>query len=373
METSNFPSSSESMQGCECGFEQSSSLECSNQRLRLRLRIEAGHGVVLAIKKTPLLKMSSGRETCLTFGKRRSVSFGGRYTKRYMRKFVKLNERSRKQVELGKGNEISSTDESINNTDVKEAQPDLTTNALCVITTEEFDFRSTLDSEAGNSLGQLETNNGMTSDKLEDRYVDPQLNTGVDVTEEMQRINEGEIRQNNVWMVERDSDERWFQMGSAISYVSQGQGRRKECYLFPLGYSNDFKYPSRSEEVDSMPIVWYPTVDSTSNVVYSRGREPQSVVDLHYEMMGSIDDVHSRREEFCQGGFCFNGCRDLLSRGTMWLQTSWKERRSRLKLMKRWCWRRRPPDVRCWSREEMGGHPFKDQRKKDFAEVQSVS
>ena len=63
MDTSNFPSSSESMQGCEYVLKQSSSLECSNQRLRLRLRIEACHGVVLAIKKTHLLKMSSGRET----------------------------------------------------------------------------------------------------------------------------------------------------------------------------------------------------------------------------------------------------------------------------------------------------------------------
>ena len=140
------------MQGCEYVLKQSSSLDCSNQRLRLRLRIEAGHGVVLAIKKTHLLKMSSGKETCLKFSKRRSVSFGGRYTKRYLRKFVKLNERSRKQVELGKGKEISSTEESVNNTDVEEAQLGLTTNALCVITTEEFDFWSTLDSEAENSL-----------------------------------------------------------------------------------------------------------------------------------------------------------------------------------------------------------------------------
>ena len=148
MDTSNFPSSSESMQGCECGFEQSSSLECSNQRLRLRLRIEAGHGVVLANKKPHLLKMSSRRETCLKFSKWRSVSFGGRYTKRYLRKFEKLNETSRKQVELGKGNELSSADESIDATHVEEAQPDLPTVALCVITNEELDFRSTLDSEA---------------------------------------------------------------------------------------------------------------------------------------------------------------------------------------------------------------------------------
>ena len=189
MDTTNFHSSSESMQGCECGFEQSSSLECSNQRLRLRLRIEVGHGVVSAIKKTHLLKMSSGKETCLKFSKRRSVSFGGRYTKKYLRKFEKLNEKSRKKVELGKGKEISSTDESIGNTDVEEAEPDLTTNALCVITTEEIDFRSTLDSEAGNTLGQLETINGVTSDQLEDRYVDPQLNAEVEGTEELQRIN----------------------------------------------------------------------------------------------------------------------------------------------------------------------------------------
>ena len=31
------------------------------------------------------------------------------------------------------------------------------------------------------------------------------------------------------------------------------------------------------------------------------------------------------------------------------------------------------PDVRCWSSEEMGGHPFKHRRKKEFEEVQSVS
>ena len=152
-------------------------MKCSNQRLRLRLRIEAGHGVVLAIKKTPLLKMSSGKETCLKFSKRQSLSFGGRYTKR---KFKKLNETVREQVELGKGKEISSTDESVNNTDIEEAQPDLTTNALCVITTEELDFRSTLDSEAGNSLGPLEVIDVMTLDRVEDRYVDPQLNSGVE-------------------------------------------------------------------------------------------------------------------------------------------------------------------------------------------------
>ena len=307
----------------------------------------------------------------MTFGKRRSVSYGGRYTKKYLRKFEKLNERSRKQVELGKGNELSSTDESIGNTDVVEAQPDLPTDALCVITTEEIDFRSTLDSEAGNSLGQLETINGMTSDKLEDRYVDPQLNAEVEGTEELQRINEGDVRNSNVCMVERYSDDLWFRMGVAYNCVNQGQGRRKECYPFSLGCSNDFG--SRSGEVDSMPIAGYPQVGSTSDVVYNRRMESQSVVDLHYEMMRSVGDVHSRRVEFGQRGFCFNSCRDSLSRGTMWLQTSRKERRSRLKLMKRWCWRRRPPDMRCWSREEMGGHHFKHRRKKDFEKVQSVS
>ena len=272
------------MQGCEYGFEISSSLECSNQRLRLKLRIEAGHWVVLAIKKTPLLKMSSGRETSLKFSKRRSVSFGWRYTKRYLRKFVKLSERSRKQVELGRGKETSSTDESVNNTDVEEAQPDLTTNALCVITTEEFGFRSTLDSEAGGSLEQSGYVNGISSDKLEDGYVDPQLNTGVEGTEEMQRINEGEIRQNNVWVIKRDSNDLWFRMGVAYNCVYQGNGPRKESYPVSLGSSTDLG--SRSEEVRAMPIVWYPQVDSTSDVVYSRRREPQSVVDLHYEMMG---------------------------------------------------------------------------------------
>ena len=363
MDTSNVPlRSGESLQRCEYVLTQSSSLECSNQRLRLRLRIEAGRGVVLAIKKTHLLKMSSGTETCLTFGKRRRVSFGGKYTKRYLRKFEKLNERSRKQVELGKGKEISSTDESIGNTDVEEAQPDLTTDALCVITIEELDFRSTLDSEAGNSLGQSEVFDVMTSDRVEDRYLDAQLNTGVEGTEEIQRINEVDVRNSNEWMVERDSDERWFQMGVAYNCVNQGHGPRKESYPFSVGTSNDLG--RRSEEVDSMPIAGYPQVDSTSDVVYSRRREPQSKVDLHSDMMGLTGDVHSRREEFGQRGF--NGCRDSLSRGTMWLQTSWKERWSRLKLKRRWFWRRRPPDARWRSSEEMGGHPFKHRRKKCF-------
>ena len=288
-----------------------------------------------------------------------------------MRKFEKLNETSRKQVELGKDNELSSADESIDATYVEEAQPDLPTDALCVITNEELDFRSNLDSEAGNSLGQLETFNGMTSDKLEDRYVDPQLNAEVGGTEELQRINEGDVRNSNVWMVERDSDDLSFRMGVAYNCVNQGHGPRKESYRFSVGTSNDLG--RRSEEVDSMPIAGYPQVDSTSDVVYSRRQEPQSVVDLHYEMMRSKGDVHSRREEFCQRGVCFNRCRDSLSRGTMWLQTSWREKRSRLKLMMRWGWRRRPPDVRCWSREEMGGHLFKHRRNKDFEEVQSVS
>ena len=120
-----------------------------------------------------------------------------------------MNETSRKQVELGKGNELSSADKSIDATDVEEVQPDLTTflDALCVITTEESDFRTTLDSEAGGSLEQLETIKGKTSDTVEDRYADPQLNTGVDVTEEFQSNNEGDIRNSNVLMVERHSDD----------------------------------------------------------------------------------------------------------------------------------------------------------------------
>ena len=137
-----------------------------------------------------------------------------------------------------------------------------------LIATEELDFRSTLGSEAGGSLEQSGSVNGMTSDRVEDIYADPQLTTGVDVTEEIQRINKGEIRQNNVWMVERDSDDLWFRMGVAYNCVNQGHGPRKESYPVSLGSSNDFG--SRSEEVDSMPIVWYPQVDSTSDVVYSR-------------------------------------------------------------------------------------------------------
>ena len=102
------------------------------------------------------------------------MSVGGRCTNRYLRKSGELNETSRKRVELGRGKELSSTDESIDNADVDEAQPDMTTGVLCVITTQELDFRSTLDSEAGFSLEQSKTNNGMTSDRVEDRYADPQ-------------------------------------------------------------------------------------------------------------------------------------------------------------------------------------------------------
>ena len=55
---------------------------------------------------------------------------------------------------MSKGREFSGTDDSNDDTDVKEAQPDLTTGALSVIATDELDFRSTLDSEAGSSLEQ---------------------------------------------------------------------------------------------------------------------------------------------------------------------------------------------------------------------------
>ena len=76
MDTSNFPSPSGIMQGCDCGLQQSSCLGGSNQRLRLRLRLEVGHRIILAIRKTPLLKMSSGRERHLKSSKRRSTKFG---------------------------------------------------------------------------------------------------------------------------------------------------------------------------------------------------------------------------------------------------------------------------------------------------------
>ena len=122
-----------------------------------------------------------------------------------MSEFEKLDERSRKQAELGKGKGISSTDESIDNTDVVEAQPDLTTGLLCVITTEELDFWSTLDSEAGGSSEQLAVTNGMTSDRVEDRHADPPLNTRVEGTGELQRFNEREremeMRHRNVWIL----------------------------------------------------------------------------------------------------------------------------------------------------------------------------
>ena len=132
MDTSNSPPRSESMQGCEFVLKQSSSLGGNNQRLRLRFSLESGHGVVVAIKKTPLLNMSSGSEICSKFSERRTMSFGGRYTKKYLREFEKLHETSGKHVELGKCKELFSTDESIDDTGVEEAHPDLSTGVLCV-------------------------------------------------------------------------------------------------------------------------------------------------------------------------------------------------------------------------------------------------
>ena len=101
-----------------------------------------------------------------------------------------------------------------------------------------------------------------------------------------------------------------------------------------------------------MPIVRSPPFDSTSDAVYNKRKESKSVVEGHIALM---DDVHSRREYFYQRGLYFNGCRDSTSHGTMWLQTTPKDRWSRLKLIMRWCWRRSPPDVRWGSNEQMGG------------------
>ena len=67
----------------------------------------------------------------------------------------------------------------------------------------------------------------MTSYREADRYADPQLNTGVEGTEEFKRFNEGDIRHSNVWMVERHSDDLWFRMGAAYNCDSQGQGPRE--------------------------------------------------------------------------------------------------------------------------------------------------
>ena len=77
-------------------------------------------------------------------------------------------------------------------------------------TTEELDFLSTLDSEAGGSVEQLETIDAMTSDRVQNRYADPQLKTGVEGTDDFQKIFEGDITHNNLWMVERDSNNQWF-------------------------------------------------------------------------------------------------------------------------------------------------------------------
>ena len=84
-----------------------------------------------------------------------------------------MKKTSGEPVELGKGKELSIADELIDDTDVHEAQPDLIIGGLCVVTTEELDFWSKLDSEARGSLEQSEVINGMTSDRVEVRYSDP--------------------------------------------------------------------------------------------------------------------------------------------------------------------------------------------------------
>ena len=56
MDTSNFPPRSESLQRSECELRQPISSGDSNRSFRLRLRIEAGHGVVLASEKILCLK-----------------------------------------------------------------------------------------------------------------------------------------------------------------------------------------------------------------------------------------------------------------------------------------------------------------------------
>ena len=180
----------------------------------------------------------------------------------------------------------------------------------------------------------------MTADRVEDTYAKPQLNTGVEGTEEIQRINEGDVRLSNIWMVQRDSYDHCYRMGVAFSCVNQGQGPRTEWHPFSLGSSNDFG--SRSQEVDAMPVVRYSPVDFLSDIVNNRRGESHFVVKLHYALVGLKGNFQSRREEVNQRGYGFSSCRDSLLRGTMWLQKVQKLLRtwSKLKLTRRWCWRR---------------------------------
>ena len=136
-----------------------------------------------------------------------------------------------------------------------------------LITTEELDFWSTLDSETGGPLEKSETLNGMTSDRVEDRYANLQLNTGAKGTEELQRIFEGDLRHRNVWMVERDSRRLVVSIGSdVLNVLIRGADLENNVIRFLWR----LQARSRSEEVDSMSIVWFPPVDSTSDIVYNR-------------------------------------------------------------------------------------------------------
>ena len=62
IDTSNFSSRSELMHGCESGRKPSSRFGRSITEFWSMWRLEVGHGVVLAIKKKSLLKMSTRKE-----------------------------------------------------------------------------------------------------------------------------------------------------------------------------------------------------------------------------------------------------------------------------------------------------------------------
>ena len=98
---------------------------------------------------------------------------------------------------------------------------------------------------------------------------------------------------------------------------------------------------------------------------WNRQQEFHSLVDLQYLLINATSSVH-RREETSQSEVWPNGARNTMLRGSMWLETIGKERLTKLKLTMRWHWRRRPPDGRRWSSEEMDGHPFKHRRRKRF-------
>ena len=89
-------------------------------------------------------------------------------------------------------------------------------------------------------------------------------------------------------------------------------------------------------------------------------------------LLDAYDDFGTQQIEETSQLYCnqteiwLNGAQNMILRASIWLETIRNKRWTKLKEMRRWCWRRRPPDGRGRPGDEMGGHPFKHRWKKQF-------